>query len=59
MDISETYFKLGMVTVLTAVKKTLSMYPTGMTQKDVNDMLDELDQQLGIKQTEMQLLKRA
>lgn len=59
MEFSEKYFTLGMVTVLTAMKKTLALYPQGMTQKDVNDMLDELDQQLMIKQTEMQLRKRA
>ena len=53
------YFKLGMIVVMTAVKKTLSVYPKGMNQKQVADMLDELDQQLGIKQTEMELLKRA
>jgi predicted Co/Zn/Cd cation transporter (cation efflux family) len=55
----EKYFKLGMITVMTAVKKTLLMYPKGMDQQQVSDMLDELDQQLGIKETEMQLLKRA
>jgi hypothetical protein len=59
MEFSEKSFKLGMITVLTAVQKTLSMYPGGMTQKDVDDMLAEVDQQLGIKQTEMQLLRRA
>ena len=50
MENYEKYFKLGMITVMTAVKKTLSMYPEGMNQKQVSDMLDELDQQLGIKQ---------
>lgn len=59
MNDNEMYFKLGMITVMTAVKKTLSIYPKGMNQQQVNDMLDELDQQLGIKQTEMELLKRA
>ncbi len=59
MENHEKHFKLGMITVLTAVKKTLSMYPNGMTSKQVDDMLDEVDQQLGIKQTEIQLLKRA
>ncbi|QEC54542.1 hypothetical protein [Flavisolibacter ginsenosidimutans] len=59
MENYEKYFKLGMITVMTAMKKTLSMYPEGINQKQVADMLDELDQQLGIKQTEMELLKRA
>lgn len=59
MNENEMYFKLGMIAVMTAVKKTLSVYPNGMNQKQVADILDELDQQLGIKQTEMQLLKRA
>lgn len=59
MENNERFFKLGMIAVLTAVKKTLSLYPRGMSQKDVDDMLDELDQQLGIKQTEMELLRRA
>ena len=53
------YFTLGMIAVMTAMKKTLSMYPDGMDQQQVNDMVNELDQQLGLKQTEMQLLKRA
>jgi len=59
MENHEKYFKLGMITVMTAMKKTLSMYPEGINQEQVADMLDELDQQLGIKQTEMELLKRA
>lgn len=59
MEKFEKYFQLGMVTALTAVKKTLSMYPQGMNPQQVEDMLDELDQQLGIKNTELELLKRA
>lgn len=59
MEKYEKYFKIGMVAALTAVKKTLDMYPNGMTTKEVNDMIDELDQQLGIKTTEIELLKRA
>lgn len=35
------------------------LYPNGMTENEVADMLDEIDQQLGIRQIEMQLLKRA
>jgi hypothetical protein len=50
---------LGIVAALTAVKKTLSMYESGMTSKDVEDMLCEIDQQLGVKQTELLLQKRA
>ncbi len=59
MELNERSFKLGMVTVLSSVKKTLAMYPDGMTHQEVHDMLDELDQQLGVKQIEMELLKRA
>jgi len=59
MENREKYFKLGMIAVLTAIKKTLSMYPQGMTTEQIDDMLDEVDQQLGIKQTELQLLRRA
>lgn len=59
MEFNERDFKLGMITALSAVKKTLEMYPDGMSPKDVTDMLDELDQQLGLKQTEMHLFKRA
>lgn len=59
MENFETYFKLGTMAALTAVQKTLSLYPNGLTEKDVADLLDEIDQQLGIRQTEMQLLKRA
>jgi hypothetical protein len=55
----EKYFQLGMVTALTAMKKTLAMYPQGMSQRQVADMLDEIDQQLGIRNTEIELLKRA
>lgn len=59
MENFETYFKLGTIAALTAVQKTLSLYPHGMTKKEVADMLDEIDQQLGIRQIEMQLLQRA
>lgn len=59
MDNREKYIKLGMVAVLTAFKQTLNMYSEGMTAEQIDDMLDEVDQQLGIKQTEIELLKRA
>lgn len=53
------FINMGMMAALSAVKKTLSMYERGMTPKDVNDMISEIDQQLGLKQTEMLLEKRA
>jgi hypothetical protein len=59
MEKFEKYFQLGMVASLTAIKKTLAMYPQGMSQRQVEDMLDEIDQQLGIRNTEIELLKRA
>ena len=55
----EKQFKMGVVATLTAVKKTLSMYPKGMSAKEIEDMIEEIDQQLGIKNTEIELLKRA
>ena len=57
MQNPEKQFKIGVVATLMAVKKTLSMYPVGMTAKDIEDMLEEIDQQLGIKNTEIELLK--
>lgn len=59
MERMEKYFQLGMVAALTAIKKTMLMYPQGMNQQQVEDMLDEIDQQLGIRNTEIELLKRA
>lgn len=55
----EKFLKLGMVAVLTAVRKTLSMYPDGMTARDVKNMINEIDQQIGLKHIEIELLKRA
>jgi len=55
----EKQFKMGIVAALAAVRKTLSMYPKGMTAQQVNEMINEIDQQLGIKNTEIELLKRA
>jgi hypothetical protein len=59
MEKFEKYFQLGMVAALTAIKKTLSLYSQGMNPQQVGDMLDEIDQQLGIKNAELELLKRA
>jgi hypothetical protein len=59
METSEKQFKMGLVAALTAFKKTLSMFPEGMTEQEVKDLIDEIDQQLGIKNTEIELLKRA
>ena len=59
MENLEKQFKIGVVATLVAIKKTLSMYPNGMTAKDVEDMVEEIDQQLGLKNTEIELLKRA
>lgn len=59
MEKFERFFQLGMVAALTAMKKTLDMYPQGMNAQQVEDMMDELDQQLGIRNTEIELMKRA
>jgi len=59
MEQQEKYLKLGMIAVLTAVKKTLAMYPDGMTEDEIKDLINEIDQQLGLKHTEIELLKRA
>ena len=59
MEKYERFFQLGMVAALTAVKKTLDMYPQGMSSQQVEDMLDEIDQQLGLRNTEIELMKRA
>ena len=59
MENMERPFKMGVVATLMAVKKTLSMFPKGMSAEQLNDMIDEIDQQLGIKITEIELLKRA
>ena len=55
----EKQFKMGMVAALAAMRKTLSMYPKGMTAQQINELISEIDQQLGIKNTEIELLKRA
>ena len=48
-----------MVSALTAIRKTMLMYPNGMNAKQIEDLITEIDQQLGIRNTELELLKRA
>lgn len=55
MESTENYINAGIIAALSAVKKTLSMYPNGMNEKEVMDMINEIDQQLGVKEVEMQL----
>ena len=50
---------MGIVAALAAIRKTLSLYPEGMTAQQINDMVTEIDQQLGLKNAEIELLKRA
>jgi hypothetical protein len=59
MENYEKQFKMGVVAALMAVRKTLSIYSDGMTAEQIGEMIDEIDQQLGIKNTEIELLKRA
>ncbi len=59
MNTTEKQFKMGMVAALLAVKQTLEMYPEGMDAAQVNHMLEEIDQQMGVKGVEIELLKRA
>lgn len=59
METKDKFLKLGMIAVLTAMKQTLEKYPNGMSAKQVKDMINEIDQQLGLKHTEIELLKRA
>lgn len=55
-----TYFvNVGMIAALNAVKKTLSIYEDGMTQKDVVDMITEIEQQMSVREVEMILENRA
>lgn len=55
----EKQFKMGVVAALLAVKQTLEMYPDGMDSEQVNQMIEEIDQQMGLKNVEIELLKRA
>lgn len=59
MEKIDRNIKVGMIAALSAVKKTLLMYQDGMTSEEINDMISEIDQQLGLKEAEIQLLKRA
>ena len=59
MKNQEKQFKMGIVAALAAIRKTLSLYPEGMTAQQINDMVTEIDQQLGLKNAEIELLKRA
>jgi hypothetical protein len=53
------YVNVGMVAALNAVKKTLSIYEDGMSQKDVTDMITEIEQQMSVREVEMILENRA
>lgn len=57
MKSAEQYIKLGMMAALDAFKKTLSLYPDGMTGDEISDIINEIDQQVGVKETEIQLLR--
>ena len=59
MENYEKQFKMGIVAALAAIKQTLTMYPNGMSAEDIDQMINEIDQQLGIKNAEIELLKRA
>ncbi len=54
-----TYINVGMIAALSAVRKTLAMYKKGMSEHEVLDMINEIDQQLGVRQTNMIIEKRA
>ncbi len=54
-----TYINVGMMAALTAVRKTLAIYKEGMSEDQVLDMINEIDQQLGLREAEMILEKRA
>ena len=57
MENTEKYINAGIVAALSAVKKTLAIYQDGMTPKEVLNLINEIDQQLGVKEVEIQLLK--
>lgn len=59
MEKFEKYFQLGMVSALTAIRKTMVMYPNGMNAEQIEDLINEIDQQLGVRNAELELLKRA
>ena len=53
------YVNVGMIAALNAVKKTLSIYQDGMSENDIADMINEIDQQLSVREVEMILENRA
>lgn len=59
MENTEKYINAGIMAALNAFKKTLSMYPDGLTPAELAALISEIDQQLGVKEVEMQLLKNA
>ena len=59
MEKADELLKIGMMAALSAVKQTLNLYPEGMSADEVYDMISEIDMQLGLKEAELQLLKRA
>lgn len=58
MENKDHLIKVGMIAALQAVNKTLAMYPEGMSSDEVTDMINEIDQQLGLKEAEMILLNQ-
>ncbi|RPD47561.1 MULTISPECIES: hypothetical protein [Chitinophagaceae] len=59
MERADELVKIGMMAALSAMKQTLNLYPDGMSADDVSDMISEIDMQLGLKEAELQILKRA
>ena len=59
MQNKEGLVNIGMIAALYAMKKTLEKFPEGMSAEQVDDMITEIEQQLGIKETQVELLKRA
>lgn len=53
-----TDYQTGMIVALTAVKQTLEKYAKrGLTTEEVEDMIEELDQQIAVRQVTIQLDK--
>jgi hypothetical protein len=48
-------FQAGMVTALSAIKQTLDKYPNGLSKEEVEDMKEEIEQQIAVKNTEIQI----
>lgn len=59
MQSKDSGVRIGMIVTLTAVKKTLEKFPEGMSPDQIDDMISEIEQQLGVKETEMEISKRA